>query len=112
LVSNSRDLSEVSTSLVLDASTQLRRLTLLEENASKYGITRDPRYLARFRELVDEYGRTQGDLAVLPVSGPESEAVATLARDWEEARPAFDSFAADTAAPAGILTELPPQLAD
>lgn len=112
LVSNSRDLSEVSTSLVLDASRQLRRLTLLEENASKYSITRDPRYLERFRELLEEYDRTQGDLEVLPVAGPEADVVAALTRDWANARPAFDSFAADTDRTPGIRTELPPPLAD
>ena len=112
LVSISRDLSEISTSLVLDASTQLRRLTLLEENASKYGITRDPRYLERFNELLTEYGSTQAALEVLPVAGPEAEAVIALARDWEVSRPAFEEFAAAEVPLGTIAAELPPPLAD
>jgi two-component system sensor histidine kinase GlrK len=98
-VSTSRELSEVTSQLALGSSRQLRQLSQLEENASKYVVTRDEGYLKKFGEVLDAYTATQGDLASLSLRPDERTAVLRLMSEWTRARPLLEAFAAEDGHP-------------
>jgi two-component system sensor histidine kinase GlrK len=93
-VSTSRELSEVTSRLALGSSRQLRQLGQLEENASKYVVTHDEGYLKKFDEVLDTCEVTQRELASLTLRPDERTAVLRLMREWAEARPLLEAFAA------------------
>jgi two-component system sensor histidine kinase GlrK len=98
-VSTSRELSEVTSQLALGSSRQLRQLSQLEENASKYVVTSDEGYRKKFGEVLRAYAVTQGELASLALRPDERTAVLRLMSEWAEARPLLEAFAAEDGFP-------------
>jgi signal transduction histidine kinase len=81
-VSTAHELSEVSAQIVLAQAELGARLSLLEETAEKFAITRDAGYLDKLLEVRAEIGERIVALPSGTLSAPEREALASLVAAW------------------------------
>jgi len=76
------ELAGVFARLEMTAAQQLDDLDRLEETASKYWITGDERYRARFHEIMDAIDGSLRRIAGMPLEGREREEFARLEALW------------------------------
>lgn len=86
-VRTNRELSAITSRLTTTSTEQIRRIDQIEENAGKYRVTWDYRYVERFDELIGAFQRDLDRFAELPLSGREREEVDRLEARWEEYLP-------------------------
>ncbi len=82
-VQTNRELSAIISRLALTSTDQVGLLDRLQENASKYVVTLEPGYAARYEEAQEAFDRTVHRLRALPLTGAEREEVAELAVLWD-----------------------------
>jgi two-component system sensor histidine kinase GlrK len=98
-----RDLSAVTVRLALSSTDQLSQLDDLEENASKYLVTGDERYLDAYWQFRRAFTRSLQQLRDLPLTGDEQVEVELLTGSWNSflrtasLAPPADSLASDVA---------------
>jgi signal transduction histidine kinase len=90
LVSANYELSALSSRSSMNTARQIGRLNELEENASKFWVTRDAGYLLRFQEAFHGFAVGLRELADAPLSAREAEEVAQLNAMWRAFGPAAD----------------------
>ncbi|HEY8483375.1 MAG TPA: HAMP domain-containing sensor histidine kinase [Longimicrobiales bacterium] len=82
LVSSGSELSAMSARLEMSAAEQLSQLDRLEEAASKYLVTRDPRYHEVFQSTLAAFDSTLRRMASMPLPGPARAELARLRVLW------------------------------
>jgi len=91
-VDTNYELSDLSSRVYL-ASTRLPfRIAAIEENASKYHVTRDPGYLEKFNEACNSFEAGLQQLDSAPLSDAERSELARLRASWSEFRESAASF--------------------
>ena len=111
-VSTSYELSAISSRVFAGTAEQLRRIAQLDENASKYAVTRDRGYLEKFRQIADEFDAALRHLESVALSESETERLVALIEAWEQFRPLTDELPALVrAAPTGAVPNLLGRLA-
>ncbi len=109
-VSTNYQLSDLSSRVYTAATRQIILIGALEENASKYRVTRDPGYLEKFGEARDSFEENLHQLDSDGLSARERTELARLRTTWTE----FQSAAAglDTRPATGTRTGADELLAD
>ncbi len=93
-VTTAHELSEVSARLVLAQARQSERVSMIDETAAKFAVTRDRGYLVKFAQLRDEFTAELADAAALPLNAEERGALTALHAAWDDVQPAADTFVA------------------
>lgn len=83
-VATAVDLASVDSRLLLATASQLELLTRLEDDATKYRITRDSRYFDSYRARRVAFGDTLGMLLDLPVDPGPRDALEAAGTTWGE----------------------------
>lgn len=86
-VSTSYELSDISSRVFAGTAEQLGRIAQLDENASKYVVTRDPGYLEKFRQILGDFDAALLRLESTALSERESARFAALLEEWDRFRP-------------------------
>src|SRR5690606_37358133 len=86
-VSTSYELCDISSRVFAGTAEQLGRIAQLDENASKYVVTRDRGYLEKFRQILGEFDVALLRLESTALSERESARFAALLEEWERFRP-------------------------
>jgi len=111
-VSTSYELSAISSRVFAGTAEQLRRIAQLDENASKYAVTRDRGYLDKFGQISDEFDAALRRLESVTLSEPETARLVALVEAWDRFRPLAEGLPALVhAAPSGAAPDLLAQIA-
>lgn len=97
-VSTNFELSDLASRVYTAATRQIIRIGALEENASKYRVTRDPGYLEKFAEARDGFEKDLHLLAAAELSEAERLAYERLDELWGEVLQAASELQAALAA--------------
>jgi signal transduction histidine kinase len=89
-----RELSDVSSQLVLSSAQLTTRAQQLDESLAKYAITRDAGYRERAADLRAAIGVELEQLNALELRDDEARALAVVGRAWVDARAASSAVAA------------------
>ena len=101
-VATSYELSEIAGRLSVTSSEQAVRLNQIEENASKYWLTRDPGYRAKLDELVAEFDAALAALGERPLGELEALELTRLSAGWRALQPLVDRLYAESATVASV----------
>lgn len=91
-VRTSYQLSEVSARLYFSSMNLALQLDLIDEVATKYGVTRDSAYLHEFHDAIDAFDTGLRDLARRPLSADERVEIDRLTERWEAFRASAARF--------------------